>query len=142
MIHQPKMFLLSVYKKGMKTERFVLSIFYEKKKISFCNFAQENRGLLCFLSCLQPDPALLLADVGCAALGTLQNLSPGQGLQTLCMLHFGGQTGPVCWAAPLAAAATLLELLPCCDRYCKGKEALRCFGVTGRRGQALLKYMP
>lgn len=85
------MFLLPVYKKGMKTKSFKYP--FEKKKISAVSHRKTD--LLCFLSCLQPEPALVLADVGCAAWGTLQNLLPGQGLQRLCRLRFGGWTGPV-----------------------------------------------
>jgi len=40
-----------------ENQKACFKYFSEKKKISFCNFTQENRGLLCFLSCLQPEPS-------------------------------------------------------------------------------------
>lgn len=54
------------------------------------------------------------------------------------LLHFGGQTGFVCWSAPLAAPAALLKPYPVVLWRQRGLEA---FWGTVRRGQAVLKYL-
>lgn len=54
------------------------------------------------------------------------------------LLHFGGQTGLVCWSAQLTASAALLKPYPV---VLWRQRSLEAFWGTGRRGQAVLKYV-